>query len=186
MNYPMQLALQRDQGAHNMCLVDAETRAGIDKVLNLSPEDRQCIVAYGVGGQFDDEARDFKRGVHVYSLEKHSNCPEWRFEQRKLLVGGRQPGCIELRPSRHGIGEFDGQSGLIYFKQRWLLYARANCGTKGHRQVQVCEGQELGHFGAFIYVSFAGVPLSADIYFAHVYRTTHDTLVAITSGPLCC
>ena len=86
---------------------------------------------------------------------------------------------MELRRLYSGIGEFDGQSTLIYFQRRWFLFARANCAEKGHRQVQACCGTQLDSFGSFSLVSFAGVPLDADVYFAHVYKTKHNTLAAI-------
>ena len=62
--YPSQMVLQRDQGAHNMCLVDDVTRRELDYALWRSP-----TVAYGVGGQYAEGSRDFKYGVYVYSLE---------------------------------------------------------------------------------------------------------------------
>ena len=43
----------------------------------------------------------------------------------------------------------------------------------------MCVGEELRSLGEFRYVSFAGVPLCADVYFAHVYRTQHGTLAAV-------
>ena len=68
---------------------------------------------------------------------------------------------------------------MIYFKNKWPIYTRANCGNRGHRQIQVCTGHDLGNLGPFKFVSFVGVALDADIYFAHVYRTNHGTLAAI-------
>ncbi len=179
MAYPTQLLLQGDQGAHNMCLVDAETKAKIDVALRPHAERNRQVVAYGVGGQYDESQRNCRRGLHIYSLEAPDESSVYSFKQRSFLIDGHHKGCIELRPKLQGIGEFDGQSALIYFKAQWFLYARANCATKGHRQVQVCVGEKLSSLGEFKYVSFAGVPLCADVYFAHVYRTQHDTLAAV-------
>ena len=94
-------------------------------------------------------------------------------------MDGYHQDCLELRPKFGGVGEFDGQSVLVYFGYRLFLYTRANCGESGHRQVQVCVGEDLNSFEPFAYVSFAGVPIDADIYFAHVYRTDRGTMAAI-------
>ena len=187
--FPTRMALGRDQGAHNMCLTDACTSSRLADLLgdpNPSGDDQggqKRILAYGVGGQYDAEGRGFKFGVHLYSLEMliYASGPSdnYYFNSRMLLVTGHHPGCIELRSKCKGVGEFDGQSLLIYFKDQWFLYARANCGEKGYRQVQVCQGAELDNLGPFKYVSIAGVALDADVYLAHVYSTEHGTLVAI-------
>ena len=95
------------------------------------------------------------------------------------LVNGHHPGCLELRPKFQGIGEFDGQNVVVFFNGKWFLYTRANVAARGHRQLQVAFGDQLDRFGPFTLVSFVGVPLDADIYFAHVYQTTEGILVAI-------
>ena len=94
-------------------------------------------------------------------------------------MDGYHEGCLELRPKFGGVGEFDGQSMFVHFRSRWFLYTRANCGDSGHRLVQVCVGNDLDNSSAFAYVSFAGVPIHADIYFAHVYRTNRGAVAAI-------
>ena len=179
MVYPTSLALHRDQGAHNLCLVDLETKSQLDNALRVKSDVSGFIVAYGIGGQYDDMERDFKNGIHVYSLNRLATNGTLAFMQRKHLFDGHHPGCLELRSKFRGVGEFDGQPTCLHFNNKWFVYTRANCAEKGHRQVQVCIGENLNNFSAFMYVSFAGIPLNADIYFAHVYRTTHGTLAAI-------
>ena len=179
LEYPTELVLERDQGAHNMCLVDWETKSAIEDTLHVSNAEKESILTYGLGGQYDDAQRHFKFGLQIYALTKPTPKSNALFVQKKYLLGGMHPNCLELRRLHSGIGEFDGQSVLIYFHKRWLLFTRANCAEKGHRQVQVCCGNDLDSFGPFSLVSFAGVPLSADVYFAHVYKTAHNTLVAI-------
>ena len=54
MVYPSSLALQRDQGAHNMCLVDLETKNQLDIALKFKSDSK---LAYGIGSQYDDLGR---------------------------------------------------------------------------------------------------------------------------------
>ncbi len=77
------------------------------------------------------------------------------------------------------VGELDGQSELICFNEKWMLCTRANCAEHGHRQLQVCVGYTLETLSDFRWVCPAGLPVGADIYLGHVYRTDGDTLVAI-------
>ena len=179
MVYPSTVALTRDQGAHNMCLVDPATGATLYAALSFSEEDQNRCVAYGVGGQYAEMERGFCFGVRLYSLESQVEGSPVVFKPLMLLADGHHAGCLELRPKFDGVGEFDGQSSMIYFKKQWLLYTRANCGVTGHRQVQVCVGTNLHQLEPFSWVSFAGVPVDADIYFAHIYVTTHQTVAAI-------
>ena len=65
------------------------------------------------------------------------------FVKRKFIVDGYHQDCLELRPKFGGVGEFDGQSVLVYFGYRLFLYTRANCGESGHRQVQVCVSERI-------------------------------------------
>ena len=179
MPYPMGPALERDQGAHNMCFVDDETQHQLDN--HLSSTTNRGMV-YAIGGQYDAAGRSFKDGLHLYSLiySRGQLVGEaLRFTRQRLLITGEHPGCLELRSKFNGIGEFDGQSQLIYFDGRWLVYSRANCGERGHRQVQVCVSSTPDNFHDCQWVSFADIPLDADIYFAHVYRTNANTLVAV-------
>ena len=135
-----------------------------------------------MGGQYEHANRDYKFGIHIYSLETKVGDGSVSFVKRKYILDGNHEGCLELRPKFGGVGEFDGQSMLVHFGGRWFLYTRANCGESGHRQVQVCVGEDLSNFSAFAYVSFAGVSIDADIYFAHVYRTDCGTMAAIFSN----
>ena len=67
----------------------------------------------------------------IPSKQKNDNV--YSFEKQKYLVGGDHLGCLEFRERFNGVGEFDGQSTLIYFNDTWFLYTRANCGDRGYR-----------------------------------------------------
>ena len=183
MVYPSRMALEEDQGAHNMCLVDFETGTKLQEILHIETSDAEEIVGYAVGGQYEKSRRNCKFGVCIYSLHRKVDGESMSFVNRKCIVDGYHEDCLELRPKFGGVGEFDGQSVLVYFGYSWFLYTRANCGARGHRQVQVCVGKDLDSFAPFAYVSFAGVPIDADIYFAHVYRTDRGTMAAIFQWP---
>ena len=163
-----------------MCLVDSVTKASLDIALQMDTAQRQSILTYGVGGQYAQDLAGFKYGLQLYSLESGSSGTTPSFARRKHLVDGNHKGCLELRSKFKGVGEFDGQPALTFFKDQWFLYARANChADKGCRQVQACHGESLELMSEFKYVSFSGVPIDADIYFVHVYRTNHGTLAAV-------
>ena len=86
------MVLQRDQGAHHMCIVDDFTRLALDHALWRRWR-QGSTVGYGVGGQYAEGSRDFKYGVYVYSLEaKNDNV--YSFEKQKYLVGGDHLGCL--------------------------------------------------------------------------------------------
>ena len=46
MVYPSRMALEHDQGAHNMCLVDSETGTKLQEVLRIESSDTEEIVGY--------------------------------------------------------------------------------------------------------------------------------------------
>merc|ERR1712032_830402 len=72
LSYPAMLVLERDQGAHNMCLVDSGTKLAIDDALNVSKKERESILTYAVGGQYDDSSRHFKkRTSRVFSHQAY-------------------------------------------------------------------------------------------------------------------
>ena len=73
LEYPADLVLDRDQAAHNMCLVDWETKSAIDRALRVSEAEREGILTYGLGGQYVDSHKHFKNGLHVYALTKPSS-----------------------------------------------------------------------------------------------------------------
>ncbi len=79
-----------------------------------------------------------------------------------------------------GVGEFDAQSHLDYFKDKWMLYTRANCAAHGHRQLQVSIGNKLAERGDCQRVCSAGLNVGADIYLGHAYRADKETPAAIT------
>ena len=174
--FPTALALGKDPVAHNMCFVDEATQRALDAVSGVK-SDGTCT--YAIGGQYHALGKYFSRGVFLYALTGESEREPLRFQRGRRLLTGHHRGCLELRRDRKGVGEFDGQNVLIYFRCKWFLYSRANCAQRGYRQVQVCIGDSLDSLGDCQWVSFAGVPLDADAYFAHVDRTDVMTLVAL-------
>ena len=64
---------------------------------------------------------------------------------------------------------------LFYFGGMWMLYNKANCAERGHRQLQVL-ALRLMHWVQF---ASAGLPVDATTYLGHVYQTHGKTLVAI-------
>lgn len=63
----------------------------------------------------------------------------------RLVINGSHAGCVERRRADAlayagvppGECEFDGRLALVEFRQRYLLFARANLAASGQRFVQV-------------------------------------------------
>ena len=60
MVYPDRMALERDQGAHNMCLVDSKTGTKLQEALGIESGATGEIVGYAVGGQYEKSRRNCK------------------------------------------------------------------------------------------------------------------------------
>jgi len=157
-------ALKEDQGGHNMNSLDKVTTDACVSHLNLT-----TASILGIGGQYHrGQYLEIFRGISLYLLQEDpAHLPYWSFSQ--VLVDGYHPGSIERRTKCKGVSEFDGQASLVYFKDHFLLYTRANCAESGHRQVQVCMGTTLSKFESFKLCSFSHTCMSDNIYFAHIY-----------------
>ena len=157
-------ALKEDQGGHNMNSLDNITTSACISQLNLT-----TASILGIGGQYHrGQYLQIFRGISIYVLEEDSaHLPHWSFLQ--VLVDGHHSGSIERRTKCKGVSEFDGQASLVYFKDHFLLYTRANCAESGHRQVQVCMGTTLSKLESFKLCSFSHTCMSDNIYFAHIY-----------------
>jgi hypothetical protein len=59
----------------------------------------------------------------THSWTNIDNAP-LRLERKLLMLNGLHPGCLELRWKMKGVGELDGQSELIYFNDKRMLYTR--------------------------------------------------------------
>ena len=99
MVYPDRMALEQDQGAHNMCLVEYKTRAKLQEALGIESGATGEIVGYAVGGQYEKTERNCKFGVWIYSLHRKVDGESMSFVKRKLIVDGYHKGCLELRPN---------------------------------------------------------------------------------------
>jgi len=166
------IPLRGDSAAHNLCCISPDFWPVVAKELG-----DEGTYAYAIGGQyygahhkrFRQSLANAYAGVSVYSLDTSS----YTWERRRILFTGDWPSCVEMRPKCGGAGEFDGQSSLVHFNGRWFAYTRANANPtyphQGFRAVQVTTGRTLASFGAFALVEFAGIPVSANIYFAHMY-----------------
>ena len=108
---------------------------------------------------------------------------QWR--DKRLLLSGSHPGCVERRQAPYlypGVCEFDGRLSLVYFRDRYFLYARANMAARGERFVQVTSSVDLKKWSPFELVKVEGYNhTEGDIYFFAVQlNPVHPrTLVAL-------
>lgn len=149
--------------AHNLCVLSAKDCVSIGNTL-----------AYAIGGQYEYDT--FKEGIF---LVEYGADHKWRVKQK--LVDGNHPGGIELRSGFDNACEFDGVSCMVFYREMWHLFCRANLRKRGYRSVQVCKGKTLDRFGPFQQICVDEHDDVNNIYFAFVYRTPRDRLMAVCS-----
>ena len=141
------------------------------------------------------------RGVHHVSLDADALAAVARDEYLpwsppRLLFTGRDPGCIEGRVNangisslaRHGLCVYDGRLSLVFFRGRFLLYARANP-TIGRRFVQVTSSVDLREWTPLRSIRLKGIiACDASIYTFTVqsHPLRNDRLVAFFPAVLGC
>ena len=164
--------LSADSGAHNLFLIDDDGTH--DRILSALGIDDHMVTAFGVGGKFSTTERLRNRaghdGIFLYRLLRDEH--GFQVSRCQFLVDGHHNGVVERRMKCKGVGEFDGQSVLVYFSEAFWLFTRANaCATGGYRCVQVSRSTDLcgesSGFGEFSLVHFPLVPADANIYYAH-------------------
>ena len=97
----------------------------------------------------------------------------------RRVLDGMHSGCRECREGSMGACEFDGKISVVYFRQRFLVFARANLEVvSGGRFVQVARSlsdDAQGAYGAFRLLTIAGYhSTSGNIYFAAVQTNPLD------------
>ena len=102
---------------------------------------------------------------------------------KSLQLEGYHSGCVERRSKFAGYCEFDGQFSAVYFRGRFLLYARANMAPSGGaRHVQVASAPaDLSAWSPFRTVQLPGVKAGrtdSNIYFFNV-QVWGDQLLAL-------
>jgi len=112
------------------------------------------------GGQYSEvmrgEERLFRGVVHtsLRSLEEPFSTPHLIFDRARLLTTR----CVERRMQRRGLCEFDGKLSVVYWRERFWLYARANLhATGGARHVQVSSSADLRSWSNWELLRFDGV-----------------------------
>lgn len=96
------------------------------------------------------------------------------------VLDGVHDSCVECRHGTHESCEFDGKISMTRFKNRYLIYARANTNTgKGGRYVQVTSSERddpAGPYGPFHLLSIMGYSAikQGNIYFAAVQPNPVD------------
>ena len=141
------------------------------------------------------------RGVHHVSLDADALAAVARDEYLpwsppRLLFTGRDQGCIEGRVNangisslaRHGLCVYDGRLSLVFFRGRFLLYARANP-TIGRRFVQVTSSVDLREWTPLRSIRLKGIiACDASIYTFTVqsHPLRNDRLVAFFPAVLGC
>ena len=172
------ITLRNDQGSHNLCPLDTTTSMKLAEAFHLPANS-----VFAVGGQYHSKALEsIFKGISLYTLEFTAGARyEWRF--LRTFVDGYHPGSIERRSKRDGISEFDGLSTLVFFKNQFFLYSRANCALQGCRQLQVATSRNITSFKEFELCRFSNATLEDNIYFAHIY-VIDRVLVAVVPAAL--
>ena len=160
-----------------------------------------------VGGLFNPQS---EAGVHANDGVWIARASSWQFRENdtelganhalhaggqnghwrdvRLLLTGKHPGCTERRDPAVAplayphVCEFDGRFSLVRFRERYLLYGRANPGLHGERYVQVTGSTDLRNWSAFELIDVRGYHHSqGDMYFFSVQVNPLDphTLVAL-------
>ena len=141
------------------------------------------------------------RGVHHVSMDADALAAAARDEYLpwsppRLLFTGRDQGCIEGRVNangissltRHGLCVYDGRLSLVFFRGRFLLYARANP-TIGRRFVQVTSSVDLREWTPLRSIRLKSIiACDANIYTFTVqsHPLRNDRLVAFFPAVLGC
>lgn len=98
---------------------------------------------------------------------------------RPVLFDGRHPGCVEKRRGFGAVCYFDGRFSLVHFRERFLVYARANLkALGGGRYVQVAVSARspsyslADGFGPFSLITIQGYDMHGpgNVYLASVKR----------------
>jgi hypothetical protein len=117
----------------------------------------------------------------------------WSSQQQRAathLVDGMHSSCVECRRTNRGLCEFDGKFSVVYFRGRYMLYARANTNQKrGGRFVQVTRSaadNPTGDWGPFQMLQIAGYTAAdqKNIYFAAINRNPFDPRTLIGLFPV--
>ena len=110
-----------------------------------------------------------------------------QWEVVQILVDGTHPGCVEVRSRYSPFCEFDGQSAMLFHRNKWRIYARANLAQRGGRAVQTCcsNTSVCNDFAPFEEVYIEGHKNKQhDVYFLHVYNIPEtDEILGI--APVC-
>ena len=87
----------------------------------------------------------------------------------RLMLQGDHAGCVEGRPGFHKSCEFDGRFSLIHFRNRFILFARANmpvvqAGVEGlppsyARAIQMTHSSDLNSWSPFQLIKMKDVDL---------------------------
>ena len=123
-NVPMEgaIGLRSDSGAHNLCVLnECDQLVAREEARSYLPCVREASFM-GIGGQFyggghprfhQDRVVKYS-GIHLYNIV----IEETKVTSTRIvkLVDGHHPGCIEKRTKCNNVGEFDGQSCVIRFK----------------------------------------------------------------------
>ena len=114
--------MRNNGGAHNLFFItDPETHQNICGVLGTNYD---CL-SFAVGGQFKGDGRRKKSpgydGIFLYALRKFPS--GYQVERVSFLADGTHDGIIEKRKHFNGVGEFDGQSALIFYNGAFRLFA---------------------------------------------------------------
>ena len=112
---------------------------------------------YLVGGQFrSDRAEPHFQGIWISETKPRSLDKFVHISKPRLLLRGDEKGCIEGR-SGFGGCEFDGRFSIIHFRNRFILFARANagpCPVGCGRNVQMTNSSDLENWSDFELLRF--------------------------------
>jgi hypothetical protein len=148
--------LRRDKScAHNLFVLSSDDARRLGSTEPLA-----------IGGLYDPRKRN-NDGIFLLRLDAYK--VDW--VRVRKLVDGAHPGCVERRPAFNGLCEFDGQPCMVWFAERWWLYARANLSARGgYRAVQVASSVDGKTFGPFEPMQIEEHDAVNDIHYAQVYR----------------
>ena len=118
-----QISMRQHACAHNIYSLCVDDSKRLNVALNSTPK-----WAYAIGGQYKHGHKTMK-GIAL--LRMHVQHLQWKVV--RMLVDGSQPGCMEVR---RPFCVFDGQSAMIFHRNKWRIYARANLAQSGGRAVQ--------------------------------------------------
>ena len=119
--------------------------------------------------------------------------PKSPWRDKRLIIDGHHPGCLERRNASLDGGEFyhllpgficeyDGRLSIVHFHSSLLLFARSNPAERGSRHVQVTRSDDDGAtWSAFQQVTLHGYQGLGDIYFfgVQVNPAHDDSLLAV-------